>query len=63
MLIIKDDFSGMVEFFPSQSAEAAYVARSLSEWFSRHRLARIWISDTGSHFKNQVMQLLAKEMG
>ena len=63
ILVVKDDFSGMVEFFPSHSADAAHVARSLMEWFSRHRLARVWISDTGSHFKNQVMELLAKEMG
>jgi hypothetical protein len=63
LLVVKDDFTGMIELYPTDSADASHVAKSLAEWFSRHDVARVWISDAGSHFKNQVMHLLAVELG
>lgn len=63
LLVLKDDFTGMVELYPTDSADAEHVAASMCEWFSRHRIARIWVSDNGSHFKNKVMEAVARRLG
>ena len=63
LLVIKDDFSGWVELFPSKEPSADCVADALVDWNSRHSAAKIWISDNGSHFKNHIMERLAETYG
>lgn len=63
LLLFKDDFTGMIELYPTDSQDADHVAKSMAEWLSRHDVPKIWISDRGTHFKNQVMDSLAKILG
>ena len=62
VLVIKDDFSGLVEVVPCESADAETTAEALI-WFKTRYLTR-WpehfISDQGSHFNNNLMRKLAQ---
>ena len=58
MLVMKEDFSQFVELVPCSSASAEVVVEALLLWFSRFGVVRTWISDQGSHFKNEIMRTL-----
>lgn len=57
-LIIKDDLSGYVWFKPCEHADSETTAEKLTEWFSSFGIVTKWISDQGSHFKNEVIRKL-----
>jgi transposase InsO family protein len=62
VLVIKDDFSGLVEVIPCESADSDTTAEALI-WFKTRYLTRwpdYFISDQGSHFKNSLMRKLAQ---
>lgn len=63
VLVIKDDFSGFVELIPCKSADAATCAQGLLQWFKRFGVATTWVSDQGAHFKNAVIETLARVLG
>jgi transposase InsO family protein len=58
VLVIKDDYSHLVHLEVTASPDAATTARALTKWFSEYRVAEIWISDQGTHFKNETMKQL-----
>ena len=65
VLVIKDDFSGLVEVVPCDSADAETTAEALL-WFKARYLSRwpdYFISDQGSHFNNNLMRILADTVG
>jgi transposase InsO family protein len=62
LLVLKDGLSQYVELVPCASACAAVVIQALLDWFKRFGIVSIWVSDQGSHFKNNVMTELQKRL-
>eukprot|EP00171_Calliarthron_tuberculosum_P021340 IDg21340t1 len=61
-LIIKDDLSGYVWLVPTESTDAKIVANTLLTWFSSFGVVRNWVSDRGSHFKNELIRILKESL-
>lgn len=62
VLILKDDFSGYVWLVPTKEATAEVTADSLISWFSAFGVVTKWVSDRGTHFKNELVKLLKNEV-
>lgn len=58
VLVLKEDFSGYVWLEPTKLANADTVANSLIHWFSAFGVVTDWVSDRGSHFKNELVRIL-----
>jgi len=56
VLVLKDDYSGMVDLWPAESADHSVVVRALQHWESIMGRAEVLVSDNGSHFKNQFLE-------
>jgi transposase InsO family protein len=63
VLVVKDDMSGFVRLFPSTTADAAATAAALMDWFTTTGTVTTWVSDGGSHFKNEVLEKIRKMVG
>lgn len=63
ILILKDDFSGYCFLRSCAKADAETTAEILMEYFTTFVPVLSWFSDQGSHFKNEVMEILAKSLG
>ena len=61
VLILKDDHSGFVWLVPTTETTAEITADSLIKWFSAFGVVTQWVSDRGSHFKNEVVRLLQEK--
>jgi len=61
ILILKDDFSSYVQLIPCESANAEATAGALIQWFASFGTVIQWVSDQGSHFKNEVIRILRKQ--
>ena len=55
LLLLKDDFSGYVWLCPHDAADSTSVATSMLDLFASFGTWRTWVSDQGSHFKNEVV--------
>ena len=62
VLVIVDNFSRLVHFYPSHDMSAATVVSALLDWFTHYGICRVWTSDRGTHFFNDVMRALAKQL-
>jgi Integrase core domain/Integrase zinc binding domain len=62
LLLLKDDLSGYLWLVPCRTADAAATVDSLMRWFAVFGVVLLWISDRGSHFKNEVVQRVQKEL-
>ena len=62
VLVIKDDFSNYVELIKCKSADHKVVVEALLHWYSRLGIPEIHVSDNASHFKNQVIKELNRQM-
>lgn len=58
ILILKDDFSSYVWLLPCRATDAKSTVESLLKWFSAFGTVRHWVSDRGSHFKNELVKEL-----
>jgi hypothetical protein len=63
ILVIKDDMSGFVRLHPSTNATAAETAAAMMEWFGLFGVVKTWVSDSGSHFKNEVITKMGRLFG
>ena len=63
VLILKDDFSGYCFLRACKQADAATATEVLMEYFTTFVPVLQWFSDQGTHFKNEVMRLLAASLG
>ncbi|KAF0702836.1 hypothetical protein AaE_015685 [Aphanomyces astaci] len=63
VLVVKDDMSGFVQLFAAESADAAATALCLMTWFTTFGCVDTWVSDGGSHFKNEVIEKVRKWVG
>lgn len=59
IFVIKNDLSSYIWLVPTKLADAEHAANSLSRWIRSFIAMNHWVSDHGSHFKNQTMELLA----
>lgn len=62
VLILKDDFSSYVLFFPFEHPNSESAVEALMEWFSAFGVVLQWVSDRGSHFKNEVVAGLSQKL-
>jgi Integrase core domain len=62
LLILKDDQSGYLWLVACRKADAAATVDALMRWFSVFGVVLLCISDRGSHFKNEVVQRVNKEL-
>jgi Integrase core domain len=62
LLLLKDDQSGYLCLVPCHTADAAATVDSLMRWFSLFGIVLLWISYRGSHFKNEVIRRVQKEL-
>jgi Integrase zinc binding domain len=56
LLLIKNYLSGYLWLVPCRTADAAATVDALMRWFAVFGVVLLWISDRGSHFKNEVEQ-------
>jgi hypothetical protein len=56
LLLLKDDFSGYLWLVPCRTADAAATVNALRRWIAVFGVVLLWISDRGSHFKNEVVR-------
>ncbi len=56
LLLIKDNLSPYVWLCTAKNANAEAVAKNLSRWIASFTVMDTWVSDEGSHFKNNVMK-------
>ncbi|KAF0749922.1 hypothetical protein AaE_006887, partial [Aphanomyces astaci] len=63
VLVVKDDMSGFVQLSATESADAAATAQRLMMWFTTFGCVDTWVSDGGSHFKNEVIEKVRRLVG
>ena len=63
VLVLKDKFSKFVWLHPCIVANADAVVDALLQWCTLFGVPKIWISDQGTHFKNEVMTELNRRLG
>lgn len=59
ILVIKDDESYCVWIVPTTSENSKLAAKALSRRVRSFTSMSLWISDQGTHFKNQGMEFLS----
>ncbi|KAJ0400435.1 hypothetical protein ATCC90586_006519 [Pythium insidiosum] len=63
LLVLKDDATHYCELVPCAVPSSAVTAEAILDWHSRFGAPSLWISDQGSHFKNQVVAEVARRLG
>jgi hypothetical protein len=62
LLLLKDDLSGYLWPVPCRTADSAATVDALTRWFAVFGVVLLWISDRGSHYKNEVIRRVQKEL-
>lgn len=62
ILIIKDDFSNYVWLIPTKKCDGESAAKDITDWIAAFGAPSLWVSDQGSHFKNQLMTAIAQSL-
>jgi hypothetical protein len=62
LLLLKDDLSGYLWLVPCRTADTAATVDALMRWFAVFGVVLLWISDRDSHFKNEVVRRVQKEL-
>jgi hypothetical protein len=62
LLLLKDNLSGYLCLVTCRTADAAATVDALMRWFAVFSVVLLWISDRGSHCKNEVVQRVQKEL-
>ena len=60
--ILKDNFSSYVWLFPTESADADNAAQCICTWIAAFGSPSWFVSDQGSHFKNNLMEQIRDEL-
>lgn len=58
VLILKDDLSSYTWLYACDAADAETTANALIDWFAAFSPVPQWVSDQGTHFKNEIITLL-----
>jgi hypothetical protein len=56
VLLLKDDLSGYLWLVPCRTDDSADTVDALMRWFAVFGVVLLWISDRGSHFKNEIVR-------
>jgi hypothetical protein len=56
LLLLKDDLSEYLWLVPCRTADAAATVDALMRLFAVSGVVLLWISDRGSHFKNEMIR-------
>lgn len=59
VLVLSDDLSSYLWLCPTEAADAEAAAHEIARWIRTFTAMLFWVSDQGSHFKNEVIKLLA----
>eukprot|EP00644_Phytophthora_capsici_P019272 jgi/Phyca11/132445/e_gw1.167.10.1 len=59
VLVLKDELSHYTELVACDSPTSLVASRAILDWHKRFGLPETWISDNGSHFKNELLRELA----
>jgi transposase InsO family protein len=62
LLVLKDDATHYCELVPCVTPTSAVTAEAILDWHSRFGSPRLWISDNGSHFKNDVVEDISRRL-
>jgi hypothetical protein len=62
LLHLKDDLSGYLWLVPCRTADAAPTVDALMRWFAVFDVVLLWIPDIGSHFKNEMVRGVKKNL-
>ena len=63
ILVMMDDMSNRVWREPTEACTARLTAQHLLTWCNIIGVPEVWVSNTASHFKNQMMAALEKSLG
>ncbi|GMG18102.1 unnamed protein product [Phytophthora fragariaefolia] len=63
VLVVKDDFSSFTELYSAADPDVGTCADALLQWFYRYGIVPQWVTDQGTHFKNEVIKILAANVG
>ena len=63
ILVMKEDIPGFVMLETSAVANATHAPESLQRWCTTLGVPSVLVSDTASHFKNQILRKLADGLG
>ncbi|KAG4062025.1 hypothetical protein PC123_g3134 [Phytophthora cactorum] len=62
LLVVKDHATHYCELVVADTADSQVVTEALLAWHSRFGIPPVWISDQGSHFKNEVVAELSRRL-
>jgi transposase InsO family protein len=62
VLALKDDLSHFCELIACEEPTAEVTVTALVDWAKRFGMPEVWISDQGTHFKNEVLKAVAAKM-
>lgn len=62
ILVLKDELTHFCELVACDSASSDVAAAAIMDWNKRFGLPMMWMSDCGSHFKNQLMGELSARL-
>ncbi|KAH7467435.1 Transposon Ty3-G Gag-Pol polyprotein [Phytophthora ramorum] len=62
ILVLKDHASHFCELVVADTADSTVTVEAFLAWHSRFGLPPVWISDQGSHFKNEVVSELSRRL-
>jgi transposase InsO family protein len=62
LLVLKDELTHYCELVPADTPTSMVAAEAILDWFKRFGRPEMWISDSVSHFKAQLMATLAERL-
>ena len=62
ILVLKDAASHFVHLVPCHTTSAETTAHAIMEWCALHGTPKYLVSDQGTHFKNETMELMSALM-
>ncbi|KAE8978399.1 hypothetical protein PR001_g24855 [Phytophthora rubi] len=63
VLVLKDELTHYCELVAADAADSQTAVVAILDWNKRFGAPPAWMSDKGSHFKNEVVELLAERLG
>ncbi|KAE9273283.1 hypothetical protein PR003_g29951 [Phytophthora rubi] len=62
LLVLKDHATHYCELVVADTADSSVVTEALLDWHSRFGIPPEWVSDNGTHFKNEVVAELCRRL-